>query len=169
MSESSNRSTERANSIAYIGLPTDSSWTRSNLGRGRVSTNGDTTRRVASSESGPRKISSRRSGGIVRSSGGERSVGAFGRQHEHGFALEAAERVAQRTSRHRIDPLDVVDRDDDGRIGSEPAERVEHVLPASRSGRVLVTPTVVTSPNRSASPMDGPYSSSSVGRVTSVR
>ena len=78
VSESSNRSTERASSIAYIGLPTDSSCTRSNLGLGRESTNGDTTRRVASSESGPRKISSRRSGGIVRLSGGdersERSV-----------------------------------------------------------------------------------------------
>ncbi len=114
-------SAERASSMAYIGLPAESSAIRSSVGRGSVPT---TVRTRWIDGLGAQRADDHLLGAIGwHDVGRRRHRCPIGDDHDDRFGVQPPDRVAQRPGGDGVEPLHVVDGDDDGAVARHPAQR----------------------------------------------
>ncbi len=169
--ESPHRSTARANSMAYIGLPADSSWIRASVGRGTAPTIDQIASRVSASESGLTKISSCRSCGTILSPGGtarlDRSAASTTTGSSTKRRIAYLSVAADTGSNHCTSSMAITTGDSPVILRSVANTRRPRSNRSMSGDRIPVSGA--TSPKRSTRPTIGPCISSSTARVTSVR
>ena len=117
----------RASSSAYIGLPADNSQIHDSFGRETFVATGVMSSRMAASSRPPRAISSVCSGGSSARWTVGGGAGSLGGDHGHWFVHHAAQGVAKRTRRQRVEPLHVVDRQRHRTVGRQRAQQPQHL------------------------------------------